>query len=315
MACMIKEIPEDFIVEEVFKTDAKSPGHYYYHTVKKKNLSTIQAIELISKRFNIKKKHIGYAGIKDKKAITTQTISIKNKKISLNLSNLIIEFFGSYSEPVSLGDLEGNNFRITLRKCHSLKAISKFPNYFGEQRFSEGNIEIGRDIIKKNFKNAVEGIIAKDIFFKKKALQYLKKNNKDYVGALKLLNFKVIKLYIHSYQSSLWNKTLDLAIRNNIKSKQLPIIGYGTELRGPLKNIIEGLLAKESLKLRDFIIPQIPELSSAGDMRDAFKEMRNLSINIADDELYKGHKKAVLRFFLDKGSYATEAIKYLLSIS
>ena len=75
----IKENPEDFIVEEVINLE-KNPGEYLYIELKKKNWNTLTLINKLVRVLNIPRKFIGFAGSKDKKAITTQYISIFRAK-------------------------------------------------------------------------------------------------------------------------------------------------------------------------------------------------------------------------------------------
>ena len=90
----IKQIPEDFYVKELIKLNF-SPGNYTYFLLKKENLTTMQALELISNKSNVDIKDIGYAGNKDKNAIAEQNISIfkgnKNLESKEDVKNDVIQ--------------------------------------------------------------------------------------------------------------------------------------------------------------------------------------------------------------------------------
>ena len=118
-------------------------------------------------------------------------------------------------------------------------------------------------------------------------------------------------LYLHSYQSYLWNT---IAEKMN-KEAELPIIGFGTEFEDDeIKQEIEELMKEENITLRDFIIKQLPNLSLEGDSRQLYSEIKDLNISeLEDDELNQGKKKCTVKFFLEKGCYATEVIKALLN--
>lgn len=87
---IIKEKPEDFIVEEVleeeykkniqtnFKNFKEKNQNYFVFKIIKKNYSHFKMLEELKKFFKTKENNIGIPGIKDKKAITTQYITIKN---------------------------------------------------------------------------------------------------------------------------------------------------------------------------------------------------------------------------------------------
>ncbi len=306
----IKQLPEDFIVKEISNVKIEDKGPYSYFILKKKNYDTVRAVERIAAELKMPPKFIGFAGNKDRKAITEQMISIKTtKKINdLKLDDIDLKYIGKGNEPISLGSHEGNQFVITIRnltsrEIYKIRKISKtklsVPNYFGEQRFSKNNIGIGRSMIKKDFKKALE-------------LAGLKVGNNDYVGGLRKINKKILTLYLHAYQSYLFNETIShyLKINKNksLKNIKIPIIGFGTETsNNQLGKIISNILKKEKISLRDFIIRQMPELSLEGAERGLFAEVKDFKIR----KLGKG--KATLSFYLPKGSYATVVIKELFS--
>ena len=115
----IKIIPQDFVVKEMSKISLESSGQYAYFILKKINYSSVRALEILSEKLNIKLKNIGFAGNKDKNAVTEQKISIKNfphqrGKIfaDYKLNNIELKYLGNGKIPISLGDLNGNEFGI-----------------------------------------------------------------------------------------------------------------------------------------------------------------------------------------------------------
>ena len=156
----IKQVPEDFIVKEVNDITFGDTGKYAYFILKKKNYNTIKAIETIASSLRISPKNIGFAGNKDKNAVTEQLISIKNgkkdfEKISLN--GIGLKYLGNGDEEICLGGLKSNEFHITIRNLEDaeIKKIENkaknnrifMPNYFGTQRFSKNNHLVGKAII------------------------------------------------------------------------------------------------------------------------------------------------------------------------
>ncbi len=325
----LKQIPQDFIVIE--KTNVKfQKGNYHYFELKKTNLTTNQSISKVADILKIPLKSIGYAGTKDKKAITTQLISIKTKRelknFHINKPNLKLTYLGTNNKPLSLGDLQGNHFKIIIRNIEKKPTkINSIPNYFDQQRFSTNNKEIGEFIIKKDFKSTIKLLKENN---HPNLLQHLKKYPTDYVGAIKKINKRILLLYIHSYQSFLFNELLSQYIIKNFKKHQiktfpfgklafplkphtkqtqLPIIGFNTDQ--PCSEILK----KHKLSKRDFIIRQLPLLSQQGDMRNAFVEVKNFKFSkLTNDKLNKNKKKITLSFTLQKGSYATMVIKSLM---
>lgn len=324
----IKQIPEDFIVKEISNIRTKDNGDYSCFILKKRDYTTLKAIKIISDKLRKPIKHFGFAGNKDRIAVTEQLISIKNTNIKdLKSKDIELKYIGKDNKPISLGDLEGNEFIIIIRNLNK-KEIEKIksrkddkismPNYFGEQRFSKNNYVIGKAIIKKDFKKSLEIILKHEGYIEKPVKEHIKKNKNDYIGALRRINKKLLILYIHSYQSHLWNQAAREYIKSvKIKNKvTIPIIGFGFEevKNKKLRIIINKIIKKENISPRDFIIHQLPELSSEGCDRDLFIMINDLKINDIDkDELNKSKQKITIFFRLRKGSYATEAIKYLFS--
>lgn len=294
---MIKEKPEDFVVEEV-PLEFSGKGNYFIYKLVKTNLSLQHCLGIISKLVRIPSKNIGYAGIKDKKAVTTQYLSFPKKIKDLEERSFSLTFLTRTDERINLGDLKGNKFKILLRNYFGkVRKQQLIPNYFDEQRFSENNYEIGLAILKKNFKKAC-------------SLIGLKHENNDFVGALRTLPARILRLYIHAVQSKFFNDLLADNLKTfkhrtikyslgkfvfpenlKIENFQLPLPGFDYEEKLP-----------ENLKPRDFIIKEIPRLSSEGSSRNAFMDVKNFKVD-------KRKNGMLVSFQLGKGSYATIVLK------
>jgi len=317
----IKQLPEDFVVEEISELDESEfskEGEYSYYLLEKKNVSFIDAINIIARGLRVKPKFINIAGTKDKIAVTRQHISIKNgPEKDFEKQGVRLKFLGKAKQRLSLGSLQGNRFTITVRnikkKPHSIK---RAVNYFDKQRFgvNRNNHIIGRSIIKKDFRAGAEEAARNDA----RTRHFLSVEKNNFIGALKMLDRKVLRMYVHAYQSDLWNKTASEYVKNADKNIKIPLIGFDTELdkldNKRLKDLILKLIEDEGITLRDFIIRQMPELSAAGAERMLFAEVKELKIgNLEEDELNKGMKKCVVSFELSKGSYATQVVKQMFS--
>lgn len=341
----IKQQPKDFVVEEMYKLPepekekgSSNSSKYSYFIMSKEGQSTHHAVKLVARKLRIPAKWIGYAGLKDRNAITTQLISVKNKARerteaieAADLHGISLKLIGKGSSPVTLGLLEGNRFSITVRNLdeEELQKIESsaaqlrknrclFTNYFGEQRFSTNNLAVGKAMLKGDFRQAAELIAASG---NNEAAAYLAEHINDYVGAIRALPKKLALLYIHAYQADVFNKTAAgyLALQsinasNELLHVQLPIIGFATELenyKAAIKEAVEQQLKEDGITLRNFVIRSIPELSCEGGERELLAEAKGFEYELADDELNMGKKKAVLSFELPKGSYATVLIKYV----
>jgi len=316
----LKRVPEDFVVEEISTIEPQKSGNYTLFELKKKYYTTLAALKKIASKLHIPLKDIGFAGNKDKQAITSQICSIKGvskKRIeALELDNITISVLGFSDEPVNLGDLKGNKFTLIIRdhkeKLQPTKLI--FANYFDEQRFSSHNVEIGRLLLQRDFKAAVDMLhqSSQDL-----AQDQLPLNQLQKLGARQL------RFYIHAYQSLLFNEllaeyvkehfseykkieysqgTLLLPKLTSLPELNLPLIGFSTTT----DQKISKLLKRDGLTVRSFIFKEIPLLSSEGTIRKGFVQTK---IEIIDQN------PLTVSFSLPPGSYATMAMKAWLELA
>jgi len=323
----IKRLSEDFAVREMSSIVPQNSGSYTYFLLKKKDYTTEAAIQRVSKQVGLPRKFFGFAGNKDRKAVTEQVCSARGSIRSFALRELSVSVLGRGDDPISLGDLYGNRFEIVVRNIDGLpKKISKVVNYFDSQRFgiNNNNHLVGRAILKRDFKSAAEMIM--ETGDKVDMKTHLQNHVNDYVGALRMLPKKVLSLYINAYQSDVWNRGVGeyletAGVKGNkgkskaVEGEEFPIVGYGTEYASPaIRGICERLLTADGLVQRDFVMKEIPELSSEGNSRRIFADVSELSVGkLEDDELNSGKKKVLVKFTLGKGSYATIVIKEMFS--
>ena len=323
----IKQVPEDFRVAEVPKLKPGGEGRYYYFWMKKKNLNTIRAVKIASRGLKIGMDRFGWAGNKDKNAVTSQLVSIQSpvrfreKKFEEGVE---LKFFGKGDERIFIGNLSGNCFEIVLRgvsrkavpaieeNFRDLKRRGVIPNFFGEQRFGGINLLIGKALLSRDFERAAE------LIYRKKM--------PDPVPAIRKVHRSSLSLYLHSYQSLMFNEMLSAYIsercsdntevreggfsflfpRRPVENSELPIIGFGTELED------QAVLKRHGLDRRSFVIRQLPGLSLEGSSRPAFAGISGLEMSLlGEDDLNRGREKIGVKFSLPKGSYATVALKAL----
>lgn len=185
VAGVIKQSPEDFVVEEITKTGKvlevnrtftpqdigmveEQTGKFVTFILQKKDWNTLQALNEIARRAHRGMKSVSFAGTKDRTAVSTQLCSIfgadKNRLASMHIKDIQINAAWQSSEGIRMGDLSGNRFTIAANNIKgnvsSLIDIADglngvFPNYFGEQRFGirSNNFEIGLSILKGDFES------------------------------------------------------------------------------------------------------------------------------------------------------------------
>ena len=333
----IKQQPEDFVVEEIMELKKSESGKYAYFLLEKKGQTTEEAVQRVSKSSGIPRKLISYAGAKDKEAVTRQFICVPSEyrnKISLPEQ-------GHGDERIGLGSNTGNRFTIVVRGLDSDVAAGKptqVPNYFDEQRFSADNADIGLAIIKGDFGKATALLATHEGRYEQEMKRFLGEQPGNHVGALQIIPKKTLLLFVHAYQSRIWNRAAAAHLKTTSNAgreitysegtlffpyekreqEQIALPGFESELEGEAAGscgmLVQAELDHDEVSLRDFIVRQMPELTCSGDVRDLFVEPADFSASEPqDDELNPGKKKITISFSLPKGSYATMVVKALFA--
>ncbi len=190
-------------------TESKDDTKEYLHfTMEKFNLDTNTALRKITRQCHCSQKRLGYAGMKDKRGITSQRISFWQPNIE-KLKKFNDKFI-SLREPewsnqrIEIGNHKGNYFEITIRNIllnekelrketeECFQQMKKgLANYFGEQRF--GGIRqithrVGREFVNGNFEQAVLLYLTSPSEGEEKEIAIARKNlfkTKDYSKASK----------------------------------------------------------------------------------------------------------------------------------
>jgi tRNA(Glu) U13 pseudouridine synthase TruD len=331
MEYRIKQAPEDFIVRENLDLPLGT-GRYAYYRLSKRGWTTQAAVDQVARAFRKRPRFVNFSGNKDRHALTEQYISILHgprRGLELHGGDIALEYLGQGRERLNLGTSIGNEFRITVRNLprnSRPRAISQFPNYFDEQRFGMNlnNHIVGKSLILKDFRRACEIV--------PETGDWLGKSPRDYVGALRSLPRRSLRLFAHAYQSWLWNQTAcsclegfphrtvpwplgELVLPEKpIKNIRVPLLGYDSEIPRGLDGMVQGILRHEGTTFEDFRVRQFREFDLAGGFRDLMAEPGNLEIGpLEDDELSPGRGKCLVGFSLQSGGYATMAIRAIFS--
>jgi tRNA pseudouridine13 synthase len=327
----IKVLPQDFVVEEVwhngicsvdlpFETvipDRNEVREYLHFTLVKCNWDTVKALRYIARKLHVSLKRFGIAGLKDKRAITAQRVSIwrcrAEELVQLKLPDMALKDFAYSDNRINLGDAQGNRFTVVIRniplsadeiaaaldefKRHIQK--NKLPNYFGPQRMGKDydNVKVGRSILDGDLEGAVNLLLEKvrdyieqdkadeipDVFWlEKRMINHLALHPRDYAGALRKIPKRIRKVFISALQAQLFNERLARAI----SSGEVP----------------------DTIEVEGFEVKRMPELSSKTIRRSSYLNVECFEVVDVADGIAK------IRFKLGKGEYATTFLSYLLEM-
>jgi tRNA pseudouridine13 synthase len=175
-AGIIGDNATDFFVEEIPLYEPCGQGEHLYLTVEKQGMTTYDLLNKVARALGTRERDLGYAGLKDARAITRQTISIPGASpkdgLSLEIPGVRILSAQPHTNKLRPGHLAGNRFRIRIlspdeQACSYAEAIlgvlqnHGVPNRFGKQRYGVlGNSHrVGHAILRKDYTAAIDELI------------------------------------------------------------------------------------------------------------------------------------------------------------
>ncbi|MDR0334380.1 MAG: tRNA pseudouridine(13) synthase TruD [Methanomassiliicoccaceae archaeon] len=265
----IKVDPEDFIVNEISKRpEAHSEGKFAIADVRSRNWETNRLVRMLSREMGISRERIGFAGTKDKRAVTTQLMSFEAPEGTVSKADLKdVTISNEYRarRGIQIGDLIGNSFEITVRECAmpaaeiasviesvtaDLNELKGFPNYFGVQRFGTSRPithTVGERLVRGDIRGAVDVYLSKlsehehpgttasrmlladrsnlkdalrdmpkTMSFEKTMAEHLAAHPDDDAGAISMLPVNLQMMFVHAYQSYLFNVMLSKRMESGI---------------------------------------------------------------------------------------------------
>lgn len=167
-SAQIRQCADDFKVTEIPAFLPEGQGEHLFLRIQKTGENTDWVAKQLAKFCQVPVKDVGYAGKKDRHAVTEQWFSVRLPEQRVLTWSLFetdtIKVLETARHPrkLRLGALAGNRFELCLRNVTDGEALAAripliakgVPNYFGEQRFGHqgGNLDKGVALIKGEFK-------------------------------------------------------------------------------------------------------------------------------------------------------------------
>jgi len=296
----LKLLNEDFIVTELPLQLPSGEGGHIWLEVEKNGANTAYVAQQLAAAAGVQDIDVGYAGLKDRYAITRQWFSIYLPKGETpDLTALEHPEFKVLSQSRHLrklrrGDLQGNRFRIVLRDVNgdrdaieaNLKAVASLgvPNYFGAQRFGHdgGNVEQGRAMLARE---------------------------------IRVRNPKKKGIYLSAVRSFIFNEVLALRIRQGLWGKILSgdVLDEAGRPTGPLWGRGRVSSADEAQALENGVASAHAILCDGMEHAGLDQERRVLVASPADlSWTWPQADQLELSFTLPAGNYATSLLKEIL---
>jgi len=245
---------QELLVESILNGMSKIPDKHYsfpVYLLQKKGLDSNHATMEIFNRLGIR---LRVLGIKDSKAVTTQYATSEEKKNREgNTAHTNLTFLGFSKHSIRKSHIMGNQFEVKISNpvkneiSGFIPEIKNIPNFYGLQRFGSERLVthlVGREIIKRDFKKAVEiflshtteydtqfskeirekcndprnyghvmKIIPRGMDLERNILQSLIAG-KGYISVLRSIPISIRRLFVHAFQAFMFNKCLSSMIKD-----------------------------------------------------------------------------------------------------
>lgn len=315
--------PEDFRVEEIPAYLPSGEGEHWYVQLEKRELSTPEMVRRIAQLAQIEARDIGYAGLKDKHAVTSQWLSLPGRAPAPDTwplpEGIRILSISRHANKLRTGHLNGNRFRISLTGVEPealprAEAVAErlrergLRNYFGAQRFGRGgeNVERalswlaggGRARLPAFLLKLYPSVVQSELFNRYLTLRAEEGLDRTLLGEVVRLEGSYASFVVEDPEA----ETRRLLARDiqltgpMLGPKMRPAQGRPLELEAM---VAEGLLV-------DAKVQQVLGKFAPGARRDLLVFPKDLTL--APD----GAGRLVLEFSLPAGSYATILVRELL---
>jgi tRNA pseudouridine13 synthase len=164
----IRRVPEDFLVEEIPLFQPSGAGEHVVFQVEKRGMSTFDVLLRVSKGVKVSEHSVGYAGLKDARAVTRQCLSVARvppeRVLGLRHPRFRVLSAVRHGSGLKIGHHRGNRFTVRVRGVdaarvpaarEALERITRqgMPNAYGAQRFGvrrDGHL-VGRAVVNEDW--------------------------------------------------------------------------------------------------------------------------------------------------------------------
>lgn len=332
-APVLKHRPSDFLVREVLvpRTCTPEEAAYDYFSLAKSGYTTMEAVRMIAAAFGLPSEQVTYGGLKDEDGITEQLIALPagTERAATwehleGTSFLRLVRYGYGIDPLRIGGLEGNAFRIVARDvdpefaertCASHSISLLFLNYYDIQRFGvPGGVRrthfVGRAILENDWEIALTELIGLGAPESAAAARW----SGDPRSFFTQLDPRVPGFYLSAHGSHEWNQRLRAQARERAtRSFDIEVEGVPFTYVSTSNDAVEVMAASSRLAYRryGFVDGEVTWRESS---RASVIQAQVAFDGWRPDEAHEGRAAVELRFFLPSGCYATAALRQLFAL-
>ncbi len=317
-----KQQPDDFKVDEQLPFELSGSGEHLWLHIRKRGCNTDWLAQQLAKHASVKSVAVGYAGLKDRHAVTTQWFSIHlpgqpDPDLSALLSD-DVEVLQQirHGKKLQRGALSHNRFEIRLRaieqhdriaaRCQ-LIASEGVPNYFGEQRFGRGR----------------DNLIQAERMFADRRSRLPRHKRSIYLSAARSWIFN--EILSQRIQNQSWNRRMDgdvfmlegkSACFRDDHSADLDARLQAGEIHpcGVMWGDGECMSSGDVFALEQAVAERYPELSNGLVAARVEQQRRALRLMPRNMQWHFEHDDCVLAFDLPAGTYATTVLRELVEL-
>jgi tRNA pseudouridine13 synthase len=320
----LRSAPEDFRVDEVPAYLPSGAGPHLYLRVEKRGRTTRDVLRALAAALGVPERDAGYAGLKDKDAVTTQWLSFPVGRdpdaAALAGPGLAVLEVSRHANKLRPGHVRANRFALAVRGGDAARARAAaaalaargLPNFFGPQRFGKegGNAALGRALLRGEGSPEARRA-SRDRFLRRLAIsayqsalfnRWLAERMADGLFAAALAGDVMKKLDT----GGLFGCEDPAADGPRVAAFEISPAGpmFGHKLRAAAGEPLareERILAAEGMALADF--------ARGGGEAEGTRRAARLRVEVAIEPLEGGYRAS---FELPKGSYATVVMRELV---
>ncbi|MDS0139288.1 MULTISPECIES: tRNA pseudouridine(13) synthase TruD [unclassified Amycolatopsis] len=332
---VLKHHPADFLVRENLVTalvDHADASHHYL-LLRKSGYTTMEAVRLIADRLGLPATDITYGGLKDEDGVTEQLVALPvgtltgqdiEPSISTDEGELSLQHYGYGADPLRIGGLEGNGFRVVVRNLPEGTAAELadrrkinllFLNYYDTQRFGvpggpKRTHFVGAALLEGDYSTALRELAELRAPESASARAWTGEATAYFHHEL---DPRTVAFYLAAHSSSLWNKTLQNLVESTcsgwirVEQEGLPYL-YPTG-RGSGAAV---MAVAPDLPYRRYTFENGVPIGTASTRPTVVQTVVAVS-GLEADPFHPGRFAITARFFLPSGCYATAAIRQLLA--